>query len=623
MLLNEREIRKIVRKRILAETAQPARTTIGSVTVRQEHTGGPYIFDGGTLYIFEDLGASNDSIEQVLQEVLKPSNYSTFENELTDYMTILGLTTNDLLLYPERGGENSIHNYAKRLTDETLEYGFAGFGTGQGNIGGIMRDLGSKVTEQNSNFSLFDMSRLAKYFKDKKNALSGQTSALGYLIGRSEQEATADLDRILLYDTGQQSELNAADILEFVIDPFIEGAGQQTAADLIAYRIKKGATLTDGTTLPQAVSVTCKELEEGLYAGKYTPGYDIYLQNTTGGAAGGGSGSTSGGTPGASTSTGTGIVGSLLAQDLVGTDLVQKLEYALDKYVLKHQTDPNMRGMRLNPDSTYDAQTDTVFDAVVKHGLGLPHPILNVTPPPAGNIDTHGASGTILTNLNATSPAFKNMELINRELAGDYPGYTDDLLGKIAVVLDLYNKDVSYGARSKSMTQSMRNMVVTPGATGGGGTGGGGTGGGGTPQIGGTNTLAATGNVLSKINAEVIYGGTGVKTLEDVGFPAGAGASADQTTLGLKRLIVSLMPKNRTTTGGKVILRVVVNRSGVVKNVRVASESTNKSYDKRFARPVENYLTRITPNTAIYTNLPGGGRTKFFNVVIDIGSGMY
>ena len=613
MFLKEEEIRRIIRKRILAEAPQSAVNSIGSHTVRQDSTGGPYMYAGSGTILFESMASFNDDIETTLKEVLKPSNYVVFENEVNIYMEILGLSDSDILLHPERGGDDSIHGYAKKLTDETLEYGIGGMGTGQAQIGFIMQELGERL--KSKSFSLFDMSRLAKYFKDKKDALSGQTSAMGYLTGRAKQEKAADLDKILLYSSDPQSELSAGDVMKYVIDPFIEGSGEQTVNNLVAYRIKKGVTMRDGNLIPKNVSVTCGEILKGLYAGKFTPGYDQIASSTSGGGTSGGSS----GTPGSSAS---GTVSlDVEAEDIAGKNIIQKIEFLLQRYAKKNK----LSGRLPMDDETYDSDTAALFNTVARHGLDN-HAVFGQRGASIADrrFVASGVFGSAsAVNTSETIPAAPyplTMAEISSAFKSELPTYTNDYAGMFCFLLDLVNNNTVYGDADRNISSKIRTSQPAIGGTGGtGGTGGPPPG----SVSGGINTLSAQPQANEdKIDISLEFTGT-AQNLEALGFPAGTAASGDQTTVGLKRIFANRMPKNRTTTGGKLIMRIVVNKKGAITNVRVAPEDTNKSYSKRFKNVIKQYLNTVPANAVIYNNLPGSGRTKSFNLVIDIESGIY
>ena len=282
----------------------------------------------------------------------------------------------------------------------------------------------------------------------------------------------------------------------------------------------------------------------------------------------------------------------LLDPNSLKGNTVQKIQNVMNLYSERSEL-----GLKIGEDGKWGQKTDGLWEKYLNHVV-VNHGVFKEN----GGLQTF-------------KDGFHSWANVSEATVSTYPGYTGDMKGCLAFVVDGYNGNVDYGSGKKSISG------------GGGGGGGGGRKGGGNQKIGGgeveepiTKSTGRSTGLIPDVN--VTLAGPGKDTLESVGFPS-------QTSTRLAKTISTRV--KGTITGGTINLTVVVNRNGVVSAVRVAPGQRRNPINKQFEnlRNVVRRFLEKAGNADLALIDPSKARkavrakSRKFELVLDFPSGTY
>ena len=286
--------------------------------------------------------------------------------------------------------------------------------------------------------------------------------------------------------------------------------------------------------------------------------------------------------------------GDLIEPSSLKGNTVQKIQNVMNLYSERSEL-----GLKISEDGKWGQKTDGLWEKYLNHVV-VNHGIFK--------------EDVALQTFEAGFHSWANVSAVS---VGTYPGYTGNMKGCLAFVVDGYNGNVDYGSGKKS---------ISGGGSGGGGGGGAGGGtkvtkqkvSGGEPDI---KAATRSGSGLVP-EVSVTLAGPGKNTLESVGFPARTSERLAST--------ISTRVKG-TITGGVVNLTVVVNRNGTVNNVRIAPGQRRNPINKQFEN-LKNVVRRFLEKAGNANNeliTPSRARVNFrqktrkFELVLDFPAGTY
>lgn len=282
--------------------------------------------------------------------------------------------------------------------------------------------------------------------------------------------------------------------------------------------------------------------------------------------------------------------GDLLDPSSLKGNTVQKIQNVMNLYSERSEL-----GLKISEDGKWGQKTDGLWEKYLNHVV-VNHGIFKEN-----------------AGLQTFKEGFHSWANVSEATVSTYPGYTSNMNGCLAFVVDGYNGNVDYGSGKKSIS--------------GGGGGGGGRKGGGNQKIGGGEVeepiTKSTGRATGLIpDVNVTLAGPGKDTLESVGFPS-------QTSTRLAKTISTRV--KGTITGGTINLTVVVNRNGVVSAVRVAPGQRRNPINKQFEnlRNVVRRFLEKAGNADLELINPSKVRkavrakSRKFELVLDFPSGTY
>lgn len=282
--------------------------------------------------------------------------------------------------------------------------------------------------------------------------------------------------------------------------------------------------------------------------------------------------------------------GDLLDPSSLKGNTVQKIQNVMNLYSERSEL-----GLKISEDGKWGQKTDGLWEKYLNHVV-VNHGIFKEN-----------------AGLQTFKEGFHSWANVSEATVSTYPGYTSNMNGCLAFVVDGYNGNVDYGSGKKSIS--------------GGGGGGGGRKGGGNQKIGGgeveepiTKSTGQSTGLIPDVN--VTLAGPGKDTLESVGFPS-------QTSTRLAKTISTRV--KGTITGGTINLTVVVNRNGVVSAVRVAPGQRRNPINKQFEnlRNVVRRFLEKAGNADLELINPSKVRkavrakSRKFELVLDFPSGTY
>lgn len=284
-------------------------------------------------------------------------------------------------------------------------------------------------------------------------------------------------------------------------------------------------------------------------------------------------------------------------------NLVQRIQHIMNAYSETHNL-----GINISEDGKWGAQTDGLWEKFLNHVF---------------------SNHTTFKNLGYAKTYQSGMyqwAQVSKDMIGDFPGYVGNTRGCLAFVTDGYNGDTEYGSGNKK---------ISGGGSGGGGGGrrGGGSGRGrGKVRDSAEGPQAQTaggrrGGLVPK--ARVTLAGSGKNTLESIGFASG-------TT---SELVSTVAQRVRgSITGGKINLKVTVDRNGVVRSVRPAGGQRRNPINVQFENltgVVKTFLQKagripsgneslIEPNRIRQNRVVKAvAKSRTFELVLDFPAGNY
>jgi len=276
-------------------------------------------------------------------------------------------------------------------------------------------------------------------------------------------------------------------------------------------------------------------------------------------------------------------------------NLVKRIQNVMNRY-----NDLYKIGSNIAEDGKWGPNTDKLWEKYLNHAF------------------TNHSTFKTLAYAKTYQSGMYQWTQVSGDMISKFPGYTPDMRGCLAFVVDGYNGDTAYGSGEKKIS--------------GGGSGGGGLrrkvksddvddqavdipGGGDTGQVG-------TGLVP---DVRITLAGPGKTTLESIGFP-------ENTSNGLVSTVATRV--RGTITGGVINLTVVVNKDGRVRNVRVAPGQRRNPINRQFENlknVVRRYLEKsgtasndlIEPSRSKRNKLNPNRKSRKFELVLDFPAGTY
>lgn len=274
-------------------------------------------------------------------------------------------------------------------------------------------------------------------------------------------------------------------------------------------------------------------------------------------------------------------------------NLVQRIQHIMNKYNGVYNV-----GKNINEDGKWGPNTDGLWEKFLNHVFG-----------------NHTVFKTLAYAKTYQSGMYQWIQ-VSSDMISQFSGYTPNMPGCLAFVTDGYNGDTAYGSGEKKISG------------GGGGTPGrsrrkvstGDSDDQGVNIPGGEQT---TGGLVPKVR--VTLAGQGKNTLESIGFPAGTSDN----------LVSTIATRVRgTISGGVINLTVVVNKEGVVRSVRVAPGQRRNPINRQFENlrnVVRRFLEKagnadneqITPSRTRRIKLNPNRKSRKFELVLDFPAGTY
>ena len=289
-------------------------------------------------------------------------------------------------------------------------------------------------------------------------------------------------------------------------------------------------------------------------------------------------------------------------------NFVQRIQHIMNSYSATHNL-----GLNISEDGKWGAQTDGLWEKFLNH------------------VFSNHATFKNLAYAKTYQSGMYQWTQVSKDMVGDFPGYINNTRGCLAFVTDGHNGSTDYGSGAKK---------ITGGGGGGRRRGGGGSGsGGGQVQTKVKDTdvdkqaqVRGGGGGLTP-SVAVTLAGPGKNTLESIGFPS-------QTS---SRLASTVATRVRgTITGGKINLKVTVDRNGIVKSVRTARGQRRNPINVQFEDlkgVVRRFLEKagripagddslIEPNRArqrvrLRRNQKSAIKSRSFELVLDFPAGTY
>ncbi len=461
MFLNEKEIRKVIRKRLIAEMKRRRLNEAPAApgTPAPPPTSGTPASSGGSTppaSLPNDLNSAvnSSSITNMLRNFSKP-NLATV---ITTFLRGLNVRPSDLVLFPE-DGTNSLNSLSVAIQDATTSNLTFGMGTDEDELTDLVyAPIGAKIKE--GVFSLIDIARLSKYYYDNIVAIK-QSSTLTAQMGLYDSDADERDLQILIFDTNQ-GELNAGDLQSYVINPFVGASEISNIVDYPVYILKSNTSVNASD---DEVIVTIQDLLDGNFLG-------------TASSSGGGT---------LTTPT------TLIDIDTLNGSDIEKIQFIMNKY----SRDQGL-GTTITVDGRWGPRTNALWNLFLNHVFAN-HTVFSA----------HSSAGTF-------SSGNHQWAAVSAALISTYSTYTPNIKGCLAFVADGYNNNDDYGTGTTTFTS-----VPSQGRTGGGGSGGGGrqTGGDDTQSAKSSSDFSGDRQSAPLPKIRVRQSG-GKSTLEDLGYAA-------------------------------------------------------------------------------------------------------
>lgn len=275
-------------------------------------------------------------------------------------------------------------------------------------------------------------------------------------------------------------------------------------------------------------------------------------------------------------------------------NLVQKIQYVMNKYSERENL-----GLQISEDGSWGPKTDGLWEKFLNH------------------VVVNHSTFKGIEALQQFKDGFHSWESVSVASVSTYPGYTSNMKGCLAFVTDGYNGNTDYGEGKLKIeggggvvpTPSKRKKVTTPDSDDQGLN---------IPQGGETGS-----GLVPKVR--VTLAGQGKDTLESIGFPAGTSDN----------LVSTVATRVRgTISGGVINLTVVVNKDGVVRSVRVAPGQRRNPINRQFENlrnVVRRFLEKagnadneqITPSRTKRMKINPNRNSRKFELVLDFPAGTY
>jgi hypothetical protein len=269
---------------------------------------------------------------------------------------------------------------------------------------------------------------------------------------------------------------------------------------------------------------------------------------------------------------------------------VKRIQYIMNRYSERFSL-----GKKITEDGQWGSKTDELWQ------LFLNHTFVN-----------HETFKTLSYAKTYQSGMYQWIQ-VSKDMITNYPGYLGNTIGCLAYVTDGFNGGTVYGSGKSKITTS-----------GGGGGGSGGA----NPR---KKVRKDEPDIQSKIDrsggglvpkASIALAGPGKNTLESVGFPP---ATSDRLVLAISKRV------RGTITGGTINLTIVTNRSGIVSNVRVAPGQRRNPINKQFEN-LRNVVRRFLEKAgsadvdkieASKVRAKIKAKSRKFELVLDFPAGTY
>jgi len=270
-------------------------------------------------------------------------------------------------------------------------------------------------------------------------------------------------------------------------------------------------------------------------------------------------------------------------------NLVQRIQHVMNKYNGVYKI-----GSNISEDGKWGPNTDKLWAKYLNH-VFVNH----------NTFKTLEYAKTYQSGMHQWTQVSGNM-------VSQFPGYTPDLRGCLAFVTDGYNGDTAYGSGEKKISG----------------------GGGGGPRrkvksddVDDQPVDVPGGQVGSGLvpDVRITLAGAGKTTLESIGFP-------ENTSNGLVSTVATRV--RGTITGGVINLTVVVNKEGRVRSVRVAPGQRRNPINRQFENlrnVVRRFLEKagtasndlIEPSRSKRNKLNPNRKSRKFELVLDFPAGTY
>ena len=276
-------------------------------------------------------------------------------------------------------------------------------------------------------------------------------------------------------------------------------------------------------------------------------------------------------------------------------NLVQKIQFIMNKYSERENL-----GLKISEDGSWGPKTDKLWEKFLNHVV---------------------VNHTIFKGIESLKPfnsGFHPWGDVSSATLSTYPGYTANTKGCLAFVTDGYNGNTDYGEGKLKIKgggggipgPSKRKRVTTPDSDDQG--------------IKTPDSTSTTGTGLVP-NVRITLAGPGKDTLESIGFPANTSDNLVST--------VATRVKG-TISGGIINLTVVVNKDGVVRSVRVAPGQRRNPINRQFENlrnVVRRFLEKagnadnekITPSRSKRNKLNLNRKSRKFELILDFPAGTY
>tara|TARA_A100001201_G_scaffold110282_1_gene94325 strand:+ start:561 stop:2252 length:1692 start_codon:yes stop_codon:yes gene_type:complete len=459
MFLNENEIRKIIRKRLMMEAPAAAAASGTPGTATPAPGGGSSAAPAApTLPNDLNTAVNSTSIKDLLTAFANP----TLETVITGFLGGLNVRPSDVSLFPADGA-NSLNSLSVAIQDATTSYLTFGMGTDEEELEELVfAPIGAKMKD--NAFSLYDFARLSKYYYDNIAAIK-QSSTITAQMGMYDMDEDDRNLQTLLFDV-RKGELNAGDLQTYVVNPFVTAAGMTDVTEFPVYVIKSSASVNSSD---EDIVVTVKDLLDGNFLGSASA------------SAGGG-----GTTP-----------STLIDIDALSGSDVEKIQFIMNKY-----SQNNSLGTTITVDGRWGPRTDALWNLFLNHVFAN-HSVFSA----------HSSAGTF-------SSGSHQWRAVSSALSGTYAAYTPNVKGCLAFVADGYNNNVEYGDGTKTFTSV---PSARRGGGGSGGSGRRSSGGGDEQSASAARSQSDFSGdrgsaPLPKIR---VRQSGGRNTLEDLGFPSG------------------------------------------------------------------------------------------------------